>query len=78
MTGQREHPRAWEGKWEKTKRGGTEGGLHIRHAEEETEIKRREREKRDTQDFPGTRKAKVKDQNDRGKEGIKQGISIFA
>lgn len=41
VTGQREHPHAWEGKWEKTKRGGTEGGLHIRHAEEETEIKRR-------------------------------------
>lgn len=43
VTGQREHRHAWEGKWERTKRGGTEEGLHIRHAEEETEIKRRER-----------------------------------
>lgn len=43
MTGQREHRHAWEGEWERTKSGGTGRGLHIRHAEEETEIKRRER-----------------------------------
>lgn len=52
---------------------GQRRGLHIRHAEEETEIKRRERggkkEKADTQDFPGTKKARVKDQNDREKGG---------
>ena len=35
VTGQRGHWHAWEGRWEKTKRGGTEGGAHIRHAEEE-------------------------------------------
>ena len=44
--------------------------MHVGHAEEGKEIKRRERrEETDTQDFPRTRKARVKDQNDREKGG---------
>lgn len=47
--------------WEETKRGGTEEGSHTEHAEEGEEI--REGEYR--RDFPGTRKARVEDQDDR-------------
>lgn len=56
---------------EDKERRRTEGGLHVGHAEEEKEIKRRRKKTRetDTQDFPGTRKARVKDQNDREKGG---------
>lgn len=67
-------------KWEKTKRGWTGGRLwgggllHIRHAAEETEIKR---EKKHTQDFPGMRKQESRTRMTGSREGIKQGISTF-
>lgn len=83
VTGQREHRHAWEGKWERTKRRGTEEGLHIRHAEEETEIKRRERggEKKKRQIhriFQERRRQESRTRMTGRREGIKQGISIFA
>lgn len=53
MTGQKEHRHAWEGEWEKTKRGGTEGGLHVGHAEEKKEIKRGERQKKKRDRYTG-------------------------
>lgn len=82
VTGQREHRHAWEGEWERTKSGGTGRGLHIRHAEEETEIKRRERggnKKRQIHRIFQERGRQVSRTRMTGRrEGIKQGISIFA
>ena len=42
--------------------------MHVGHAEEDKEIKRIDR-REETQDFPGTKKARVKDQNDREEGG---------
>lgn len=61
------------GGWEKTKRGGTEQGLHIGHAEDEKEITRREKKKERQKHriFQEIKKAEVKTRMTGRREGIK-------
>ncbi len=71
-TGQREHRHAWEQKWEKTKRGGTEGGIAhqtCRGGERNKERGEGKKERQKRRIFQETRKARVKDQNEREKGG---------
>ena len=56
---------------------GQKGGLHIRHAEEEREIKRRER-RQIHRIFQERGRQESRTRMTGRREGIKQGISIFA